>query len=180
MRAFLNFIKKIFLFFVRRKNTVDSNLNDGNKRHEVINESIINELSFKEDDTDLVLKKSIKEIETKVKIRAKRPKKNKGIPEFTFSRVDDIPDELKKGIIYIVGDNDYEWLIAMTCPCGCREQILLNTLKETKPCWSFVCYKNGNITLIPSVNRIRNCRSHFTITKGNIRWSNGNDYPNNY
>lgn len=172
MRAFLNFIKKIFLLLFQRKSTINSNLNDGEKTHEVINEPINNEVSVKEETTlEVAQKKNIPEIETEVKVRVKKKrKKEKAIPEFTFMRVEDTPDELKNGIIYIVGDKGYEWLIAMTCPCGCREKILLNTLKETKPCWRFICYKSGNVTVIPSVNRIRNCKSHFTITKGDIKW----------
>ena len=173
MIAFLKFIKKIFSFLLRRNDAVDAKFNPEKQTQELINKPIINE-----ENTILESKENIAEVEPQVKTRVKKKqKRDKIIPEFTFTRVEDVPDELKKGIVYIVGDKGYEWLIAMTCPCGCKEQILLNTLKETKPCWRFVCYKSGIVTVNPSVNRIRNCRSHFTITKGILKWWDEYNYP---
>jgi hypothetical protein len=119
---------------------------------------------------------SIKKVKSKP-FKKKEKVSHKEIPTYSFIRVDDVPDDLERGIIYVVGEKGFEWLIAMVCPCGCNEQILLNTLKETRPCWRFVCYKSKSITISPSVHRLRNCRSHFTITKGELKWW-GN--PTNY
>lgn len=171
MKAVLNFIKKIFFLLFRKKKTTDSTSNKGFKIQEVIGEPIVNEIVIKEEIVTVETNERVFKPNPREKKQVeKKEKKEKPIPEFTFMRVEDVPDLFKPKVIYIVGDKGYEWLLAMTCPCGCNEQILLNTLKETKPCWRFVCYKGGSVTLIPSVNRIRNCKSHFTITKGKINW----------
>jgi hypothetical protein len=33
--------------------------------------------------------------------------------------VEDLPDHLERGIVYIVGEGEYSWFAAMICPCGC-------------------------------------------------------------
>lgn len=177
MRAFLNFIKKIFFFLFRKKKVTDSASNESLKIQEVISEPIVDKTETKKEEVKVEISEQIFKPEQREK--KQRKKKEKPIPEFTVMRTEDVPDVLKPKVIYIVGDKGYEWLIAMTCPCGCKEQILLNTLKETKPCWRFVCYTSGSVSIIPSVNRIRNCKSHFTITKGRINWWNDYNYPNN-
>ncbi|MBD3636592.1 MAG: hypothetical protein HUJ25_04565 [Crocinitomicaceae bacterium] len=92
------------------------------------------------------------------------------IPEYTFKRVDDEPELIEKNVIYIVGQKGFEWVLIMECPCGCKDQIMLNTLKDAKPSWRYSCYKNGAITIAPSVHRKVKCKSHYTITKGQLQW----------
>lgn len=76
---------------------------------------------------------------------------------FTFIEVViPIDENIQPGVVYWCPD-DYR--IDLVCPCGCNEVITLNTLADTKPCWSI----QGN-SIKPSINRIVGCKSHFTIT----------------
>ena len=65
----------------------------------------------------------------------------------------------------VVYNCDNEKTITLRCPCGCNDLIILNTIKDTKPCWSI----QNNNTITPSINRIVGCKSHFTITNGIVK-----------
>lgn len=187
LKRFLLFLKSILNFFLKKR-----------KKPEQINTSIVKqEEKPSELKTETPEKKSenesIPEAEKKDKSKsteqAKERVRNNDISEYTepkkkkapktkkkikfdylYARADDVPDIIEKGIVYIIGDEGFEWLLAFKCPCGCNEVIQLNMLKEAKPCWRVKCFENKSVTIIPSINRIRNCRSHFTITKGKIDW----------
>jgi hypothetical protein len=62
------------------------------------------------------------------------------------------------GVVYVCKSDAR---VDFICPCGCGDIITLNTLADTKPCWTV----SGN-SISPSVNRRVGCRSHFTITGG--------------
>ena len=91
-------------------------------------------------------------------------------PEYKYSYVVDLPFNIKNGIIYIVGEKNYPWLIAFNCPCGCQNPVQLNLLKEADPCWTFKINKKGEITIFPSVWRIKGCNSHFVVLKSKMDW----------
>lgn len=92
--------------------------------------------------------------------------------KFKARFVDDLPYTLNSGVIYIEGKNGEEDFAKFLCPCGCKESITLSTLSITENSWS-IRY-NGlfkrNVTLIPSVNRLVGCRSHFFIRSGKVIW----------
>ena len=92
-------------------------------------------------------------------------------PGYKVNFVNDLPDDIKNRTIYIVGVKKNPWLIAFYCPCGCRELIQLNLLKESSPCWSFKINRKGKIDISPSIQRIVNCKSHFYIRKSRIVWA---------
>lgn len=84
--------------------------------------------------------------------------------------VDDIPEKCKKGIIYIVGE-DNPWYAVMACPCGCNEIIRLCLQDEVSPSWKLKWHKKDkSVSLTPSVWRINGCRSHFFLRQGLIDW----------
>ena len=84
--------------------------------------------------------------------------------------VDDIPEKCKKGIIYIV-DEDNPWYAVLECPCGCNEIIRLCLQDNVSPSWKLKRHKiDGTVSLKPSVCRTTGCRSHFFISKGKIDW----------
>lgn len=89
----------------------------------------------------------------------------------TYLYVEEIPDKLLKKILYIARDNNEEWLAAMKCPCGCEEVMYLNLISDTKPCWKVSINKNNYPTLKPSVWRQKNCKSHFFLIDGFIKWA---------
>jgi hypothetical protein len=96
--------------------------------------------------------------------------------DYDLLNVEDFPDEVRDNIVYIVGEKRQEWLAVFRCPCGCREVIQLNLIKGVKPRWRVIYHKKRTFSLYPSVNRIVNCRSHFTLTRSKIRWWGESDY----
>jgi hypothetical protein len=82
----------------------------------------------------------------------------------------ELPDVFEKKTIYIVGEDENYWCIAMLCPCGCNAIIQLNLLSQTHPKWSFFHTKDATITIMPSIWRNIGCRSHFYIRKGRLVW----------
>jgi Family of unknown function (DUF6527) len=85
-------------------------------------------------------------------------------------RVEELPEKLDKGKVYLAGEGEHLWAAAMVCPCGCGELIELNLLKQARPCWSVQEHADGTITLAPSVWRQKGCRSHFLLRRGRIDW----------
>lgn len=89
---------------------------------------------------------------------------------FGFLRVDDLPDSPAPYLVYIAGFGKNSWAASMLCPCGCKEAIELNLLREVRPRWDVVEHANGTVSLIPSVWRSSGCRSHFILRDGLIHW----------
>lgn len=85
-------------------------------------------------------------------------------------KVEELPDDLEPGTIYIAGEGQFLWFVAMVCPCGCKEVIQLSLLQEGHPRWSLTQHADGTVSLHPSVLRIVGCRSHFFICKGFVDW----------
>ena len=85
--------------------------------------------------------------------------------------VEELPDVLRKRVIYLVGEGEHLWVAAMVCPCGCEETIQLNLLHGQRPMWSVAVSADGPVTLHPSVWRRAGCKSHFFFRKGLVVWS---------
>jgi len=86
-------------------------------------------------------------------------------------RVEELPNILSSKTIYVVGEGEHVWFVAMTCPCGCEETLYMNTQKESRPSWDFMVDYNSNlISLYPSVWRKVGCKSHFFLREGSIIW----------
>jgi hypothetical protein len=86
--------------------------------------------------------------------------------------LDELPDQLKKDIVYLIGENGYLWVAALLCPCGCQAVIQLNLLTDVKPCWHVEEYFDGTVSLAPSVWSRRGCGSHYFVRQGFIKWHN--------
>jgi hypothetical protein len=87
---------------------------------------------------------------------------------FKNKYIDMIPENLKPGILYVEGDGSKNQFASFLCPCGCKEEINLNLETEEEPCWLL---EEGNVTdLSPSVWKSNNCKSHFFIRKGKLKW----------
>lgn len=89
---------------------------------------------------------------------------------YDSTNVNDFPEAIKNNMVYVVGEEKYEWVIVFKCPCGCKEDIQLNLLKEAKPKWSFKVTWKSRITINPSIRRTTGCRSHFDIRDGKVIW----------
>src|ERR1035437_8988242 len=88
--------------------------------------------------------------------------------EYKFIYVDELPINVNDQTIYIVGDSKQPWLLAFKCPCGCKNLIQLNMLKNADPCWKYKITKKNKITISPSIWRTNGCKSHFFIRKSKI------------
>ena len=95
--------------------------------------------------------------------------KRSGKPLKTIT-VDDIPENYKKGVIYIIGE-EAPWYAALMCPCGCDDVIRLCLQDEVSPSWKLIYHSNdGTVSLSPSVWRTKGCKSHFFLKRGYIDW----------
>ena len=83
---------------------------------------------------------------------------------------DELPDNLEKRSLYLVGEDNTYWLAALICPCGCGDIIQLTLDIAGRPRWQANINKKLEVTLKPSIHRRVHCRSHFFIKKGNLIW----------
>ena len=67
--------------------------------------------------------------------------------------VEELPDNLMAGILYLLGVNQKPWATAFLCPCGCGALIELNLLPEVRPSWQVKQRWDRTVSLYPSVNR---------------------------
>ncbi len=84
--------------------------------------------------------------------------------------VAELPEEIDKRLVYVVGENGYRWFAALVCPCGCGEALYLNLLPEQHPCWKLNIRADGSVTFNPSIWRTKGCQSHFIIRNSKIHW----------
>lgn len=91
-------------------------------------------------------------------------------PKYDIKFTEEIPDIFLKRTIYIVGTKKDPWLITFLCPCGCKNNIQLNLLKEASPHWILILERKKTISISPSINRIKGCKSHFFVRKNKIDW----------
>ena len=82
----------------------------------------------------------------------------------------DVPDHLKKNVIYIICHNQSPWQIVMVCPCGCSKTLHMNLIQDYSPYWKVSIDNRNRISLHPSVHRTVGCKSHFFIRSGNVDW----------
>jgi hypothetical protein len=83
---------------------------------------------------------------------------------------DDLPVNMKEGVLYILGEVPYQWSVGFLCPCGCKATIQLNLLKGARPLWALTQHIDGTYSLRPSIWRKVGCKSHFFFERNQIRW----------
>lgn len=91
------------------------------------------------------------------------------LPRFKVITIEDLPEKLLNKTIYIVGNKNEPWSIAFNCPCGCKDIIHLNLIKDAHPRWKFKVSED-RINITPSIWRISGCKSHFLIRNGKTVW----------
>jgi Family of unknown function (DUF6527) len=89
---------------------------------------------------------------------------------YQYKFVEDVPDLLKLGTLYIINNNNFPWQVAMLCPCGCKKILHMNLMKDHNPRWRFKIDNKNKISLHPSIWRTVGCKSHFFVKKGKILW----------
>ena len=80
-----------------------------------------------------------------------------------FHNVSELPEIFSSNRVFICKEDE---LIVFKCPCGCNDIIKLSTVPDSKPRWSF---RPPN-TITPSINRTVNCKSHFSIENGKVKF----------
>lgn len=80
------------------------------------------------------------------------------------------PDRIEPGVVYVIGEDPFQWAAVLKCPCGCGDDIWLNLLEGHSQCWKVTTDRRQRLSLIPSVNRIVGCRSHFFLRHNQIKW----------
>lgn len=88
---------------------------------------------------------------------------------YKYEFADDIPDKISSCTVYLIGNQGYYWQAVMICPCGCRKLLHMNLMDDYDPYWKYKL-KGNVISLVPSVNRLVGCKSHFFVTNGKIEW----------
>ncbi len=88
---------------------------------------------------------------------------------YRYQFVDDVPDQMRSGTVYLVGNQGYYWQTVMICPCGCQRILHMNLMDDHRPYWKYHI-KGKTISLSPSVNRLVGCKSHFFLREGKIEW----------
>src|ERR1043166_8373820 len=85
-------------------------------------------------------------------------------------RVEELPDRLNPEMVYIVGEGEHLWYVAMLCPCRCGETLHMNLMPHSRPRWEVIRNQDGTVTLHPSVWRLTGCGSHFFVRLSQIMW----------
>jgi hypothetical protein len=88
---------------------------------------------------------------------------------YKYQFVDDVPDQMRSGTVYLVGNQGYYWQTVMICPCGCQQALYMNLMDDYDPYWKYTIH-GKTISLSPSVNRLVGCKSHFFLRSGKIEW----------
>ena len=84
--------------------------------------------------------------------------------------VDELPEVFDRQVVYLVGEGQYKWCMAMRCPCACGAVISLSTLADVRPRWRHSLHGDGTISIWPSIWRTVGCKSHFNLVCGLVIW----------
>ena len=83
----------------------------------------------------------------------------------------DLLERKDPGVLYIDGRGKEPLFVAFICPCGCELPCTLPTRQTgaAHPVWQVV-YKDGKITIDPSIRRQGACNAHFWIKENKVEW----------
>jgi len=70
---------------------------------------------------------------------------------YRSQRVSDAPERPEHDVVYIVGEDGYDWSAVMKCPGGCGKVLEMNLLPDAKPVWRVTEHEDGSVSLHPSV-----------------------------
>lgn len=80
------------------------------------------------------------------------------------------PDVLKPGVVYICGDEKDIFCVSFRCPCGCERDVNIPVKPWPSPSWDLTVGADKRVTLSPSLLRKCECKSHFFVRDGVIKW----------
>jgi hypothetical protein len=79
-------------------------------------------------------------------------------------------DDVRPGLVLVVGGPDYQKWAFLRCPCGCGEVIMLSLAQDRQPRWTVTIDKYERPTVYPSIRRLDGCYSHFWLRNGEVTW----------
>lgn len=83
----------------------------------------------------------------------------------------EVPDELPRQILALVGAEEHlKWAI-LECPCGRGHRLMLPLRPGRRPHWRFTPTPAGP-DLFPSVDSLTEFRCHFILRHGRVLWVN--------
>ena len=82
--------------------------------------------------------------------------------------VDDVPEHVDPGRVYVVGEEPA--FVVLACPCGCGERLTATLLEGSSVRWRCEVHPDESVTLVPSLWRSTGCRSHFFLRRGEVSW----------
>ena len=87
--------------------------------------------------------------------------------------VDEVPDQLPRGGVVLVGEPDCLTWAVFDCPCRTGHRLVLNLDSLRYPYWSVDSLKP--LSIRPSINDIAHeRRCHFILRGGRIKWARYN------
>lgn len=90
----------------------------------------------------------------------------------TVEAADEVPDQIPKRGVVLVGTQTHPRWLAFDCPCGTGHRIMLNTDRSRYPCWTV--RHLSPMTVWPSIDDVtEKRRCHFWIHDGKTRWVRG-------
>jgi hypothetical protein len=95
----------------------------------------------------------------------------KGAPKpLRTVHVEELPEVLHPNAVYVLGEGQHKWFVALRCPCGCGATVQVSLLPDAKPRWRLIEHADKTVSLEPSVWGRMGCRSHFFLRRGVIEW----------
>jgi Family of unknown function (DUF6527) len=93
-------------------------------------------------------------------------------PDFISKQVAVHPasDQIKPGVIVVVGNQQVQKWACFRCPGGCSEVIKLSLNHNRSPCWSIQIDRLNQPTISPSIRQTNDCQCHFWIRQGQVEW----------
>ena len=80
------------------------------------------------------------------------------------------PEELRDGELIVVQDGDRQKWACLRCPGGCGEKLQLTLALHRRPRWLVHLDWLRRPSVTPSVRQLNNCRCHFWIEGGRVKW----------
>ena len=92
-------------------------------------------------------------------------------PAYQTEWIENLPDQLKKNTVYILGGRKYPFQTVFICPRSCGKKIYINISPQHKKKWDIIEHKNDVISLSPSIWMAHSeCNCHYWLKKGKFNW----------
>jgi hypothetical protein len=80
------------------------------------------------------------------------------------------PEEMKPGVVYVVGSQGFAKWALFRCPRHDDEVIQLSLMPNRRPRWTISSDVLGRPTISPSVRQIDGSYAHFWVKRGAVAW----------